>query len=258
MKKHILIICLCILFVATAFAQEQKQMRWLLKANMGYSVPLIKFPSGHTTDNILGSVYSNNTYFQFPAITFFINKNWGIEASGAAYLSNPTDKYKDRVYSSISERYPDYYLSGYNDFNDSKIAMRMGPVYKWEQERFVFICGLPIISFMDVDTSSANFSLKRKDSNDMLNLSYSINNEYGNSQVMYNISPYFTVGYRLTSRIILNAEAGFNLYKAKFKYIETERNWITGNITTQHFLYNKWVSDLNIELGLQFVLKNKW
>lgn len=241
-----------------SFSQETQHMKWVWKTSVGYALPISKFPDGHITDHLIG-YRRENFYGQIVSFMFFINEHWGIENTITHYnWENNSDQQIDLFRSEIAKRYPDFNVGGNLWSPDYQmIAFRFGPVYKWERERFIFSVGLPVLGLVDVTTSDLTLRLKRKNSHEVIKLNFSSSEEFSGSQGFYSFNPYFSVGYRLSKRFILNLDAGINVYKVKFNYIEAEHNWLTNNIATKTYPYNKWIADVNLGVGFWVVIGHR-
>lgn len=259
MKKTISVLFICGVMSTMSFSQEKQQhMKWVWKTSVGYALPVLKFPNGHITDHLIGNS-RDRFYGQFASFIFFINENWGIENTIINYnFENSIDKQTDLFRTEIAKHFPDYYLGGdFWSIQSQMLAWRLGPVYKWEQERFIFSVGLPVLGLVDVTSSDLTLRLKRKNSHEVIKLNFSSSKEYSGSQGFYSFNPYFSVGYRLSKRFIFNFDTGINVYKVKFNYTETEHNWLTNNIATKTYPYNKWVADLNFGVGFWVVIGHR-
>lgn len=258
MKKRFLLFFFCGFVSISSFSQENSQkMRWVWKTSVGYALPISKFPSGHITDHLIGN--NRDRFFgQFASFIYFFNENWGIENSMILYNfdDNRIDERIDLFRSQIARRYPDFYISGnFYSIQSQMLVWKFGPVYKWERERFFYSIGLPVLGFVDITTPDIALRLKRKNSHELINLTYSASSDdYSESSTFYNISPYFSTGYRLSRRFILNFDIGVNAYKAKINYNEIQYNWLTNNTTSKTYPYNKWVADVNFGVGFLFVI----
>lgn len=108
---------------------------------------------------------------------------------------------------------------------------------------------------MDITTPDITMGLKRKNSHEIIKLNYStFDEDSSSSESFYSMSPYFSVGYRLSKRLILNFDVGINAYKVNFNYKETEHNWLTDNTVLKTYPYNKWVAGVNFGLGFWVVI----
>lgn len=261
MKKAVLLVSLCMSMSFSSFSQERpEQIKWVWKTSVGYALPISKFPSGHITDYIIGSNH-NGFFGQIASFMYFINEHWGLENSIIHYnlQKKSIDEQTDLFRSQITGRYPDYYIGGnFYSIESQMLAWKFGPVYKWEHERFIFSVCLPVAGFVDITTPDLALRLKRKNSHEYIKLNYSTSSDdYSGTNTFYSISPYFSVGYRLSKRILLNFDVGVNAYKVNFNYMETEHNWITNNLTTKKYPYNKWVADVNFGFGFWVVIGHR-
>lgn len=261
MKRRFIILFLSVIVSISSFTQENLQrMKWVWKTSVGYALPISKFPSGHITDHLIGN--NRDGFFgQVASFIYYFNEHWGLENSIIIYNfdDNGVDERTDLFRSEIARRYPDYYIGGnFYGIGAEVLAWKFGPVYKWERERFIFSVGLPVVGLMDMTTPDITLKLKRKNSHEFINLTYSASSEdYSGTSIFYNISPYFSAGYRLSKRIILNFDVGLNAYKANIDYKETEYNWLTNNTISKIYSYNKWVTDINFGLGFWVVIGHR-
>lgn len=258
MKKRFLLFFLCGFVSISSFTQENPQkMKWVWKTSVGYALPVSEFPSGHITDHFIGNNH-DRLFGQIASFIYFFNEHWGLENSIIHYNieNNRIDEQTDLFRSKIAGRYPDYYVNGnFYSIQSQMLAWKFGPVYKWEQERFIYSIGLPVLGFVDMTTPDITLRLKRKNSHEIKKLNYSTSSEdYSGTIDFYSFSPYFSAGYRLSKRIILNFDVGINAYKAKFNYKEIEYNLLTNSTISKTYPYNKWVADINFGIGFWVVI----
>lgn len=246
-------------FPIILFAQEKSYMKWAFKTSVGYSLPLIDFPKGHVTDHLIGNS-RDRFYGQIPSFLYFWNPHWGLELTMTIYnFEDTTDKQYASFISELTKLYPDHFISSHSYLQTAMTGLKIGPIYKWEKDRFIYFLGLPVVSFLNIETPEIELRMKRENSHEIIRLHYSRfpHDEFSYSKFLYNFSPHFSLGYRLSNYIVLNCDAGINLYKAKFSYTESAYNLLDNQTTTKNYLYNKWVGDLNFGISLLFVLKNQ-
>ena len=127
----------------------------------------------------------------------------------------------------------------------------LGPVYKLEKNRFVFI-GRALIGSTAFDTDWGSASLKEKGTNELIEIDWSSGKSF---KEYLTFNPSFTLGYRILDRLVLDVDFNYWVYNIDFEYTETIENLYTKTTVTQHFPYSSLINEFSVGFGLMIVLK---
>lgn len=257
MKKLLLftVVFMCNASYAQGF--ENYKSALLVNINSGYELPIRKFMQGMPVDGHVG--YKDNLWGAGIAPYFFIKKRWGVFADFILYPSSGSKEAEknadDYVYDFYAGNYfmDDYYSFWASFESPAAIRFLAGPVYRWENERFLFYAGLGF-GVTNFPTKSYGFKLKQKNSN----LNYSVINLNEHSVSPFTIAPTFTAGYKINKRLsgILNIKAPW--FKADFKdELYRFNHYTKQHVTDETFYFKRSSLQLNINAGLMLVMANK-
>jgi hypothetical protein len=258
MKNFFCTICF-FLFAWNAAGQEFKTLKWIIRPSAGATFPLTTLKGGYITDPLID--FSGNTfYWQFISSSWFFS-NWGIEFSFMGNLPRKPINRHNRFVTAVENRFgKDYYATttsgamyAFHSMAGGSIEKGgIGPVYKMESGRFVFM-GRALIGVTSFYSDYASARLKAKDSNEILQLNWSTDD--GAAKDFLTFNPSVSLGCRLSKRFILNFDVNYWLYNIRIDYSETMRNPWTGFTQTQDFSYSSLINEFSLGAGFMIVLK---
>jgi hypothetical protein len=248
------------IFVCSVYGQDSPayKSKWQTKLLVGTNIPITKLLQGTEVDYLLQ--YDDNSYYwQILSISWFFDKNWGLEFN---YQTGTSSRIRDRANNFITKlqsEYSDkYYVSPdtgiYDDFNFfyGDIGRGyLGLIYRFETNKFYVYpkFSIGIISFY-TDWGGAN--LKEKNTN----LEYRLNYSSGKSpNDHFTFAPSISFGYKLSKRFYLNADIAFSHYKTNIEFEKVFTNLHTNRKTVEHFFYKRNISTLSLATGLMFVIR---
>lgn len=258
MKRFSILLLLSVGYSAYMVAQnDYPSIKWLWKPSFGYTLSLSPLSKGYVTDHLLG-YSSQRINFQFLSLAYFFNGHWGIESTGITQF-NPDTKYEEKFYAALQSVNPEGYYSQPHSSGAAGevISIHIGPVYKLENRRSVLMVSLPVVCFTDISMGNGRVTLKKKNSHEIIRTNWSIGNSFQSTESFYTFSPKANFGYRISKRIILNVELGYALYRSNFSYLETKKNLLSGQVSTQKYDYNHWNHDMSLSVGMMIVLKGR-
>lgn len=262
MKVRFLLICwLCITFSGKTNAQESPayQSKWQTTAMVGINFPGSKLLQGIEYDNLVG--YNDNSYYwQLLSISYFFHRHWGAELNYQGCASDRIRKRNDIFQSNINSKYKDkHYISstGIAVSDDVNIILgdfsrgHFGVIYRYETDKFYLYPKLSIGVF-SFETNWASAYLKEKGSNRQYKYRYSTGEKPAKDY--FSMASTLSFGYKLHSRIFLNAELMCSYFKPDFTYERIFEDLYTKESITDTYTYRKNIFSFSAGLGLRVII----
>jgi hypothetical protein len=230
-------------------------IKWILRPAAGFTIPISPLSGAYITDNLLAN--KNRMYFQFISAAYFLG-HWGVEVAASANFNNNSHIRRDRFAATVnaeyaSNYYVDVYSGGFADalYFNASFKGGIGPVYKIESNRWLFM-GRALFGDTSFATDLGSASLKGKGTNELIFIDWTTTDF---AKDCFTFNPSFSVGYRISKRLILDVDVNYWLYKIDFSYREQTDNSYTGINSSRDYRYNSLISELSFGIGLIVVLE---
>ncbi|MFN6377783.1 MAG: hypothetical protein ACK4WD_00805 [Flavobacteriales bacterium] len=249
------------LVTAKTYCQDSLnyKSKWQTRPNYGVNIPITKLLDGRITDNLIEySDYSN--YMQVLSVAYFFHKRWGVEFNFQGNKARNNSSRAINFSNTIKSEYDNNYFvststSGNLDRDNSILGnsdrLLLGVIYRYEKIRF-FIYPKLSLGVSSFRTDWGNATLKQRNSNNVLEVSYSSGNRANDH---FTVAPSIAFGYKLSKRVYLNFDVMASYYKTDLTFIKEIKDLNTESTTTESFAYRKDIFTLSIGGGLIIVIK---
>lgn len=255
MRVVLIFLCSCLLY-SSLKAQNYKS-KWQIKPAYGANIPITKLPARGITDNLIE--YQNpSSYAQIIAATWFFKKRWGLSFRHQNLLSRGISNRAKRFESEVEAAYEqEYYVTPSTGASYQSPALfgglergLFGLIYRYENDHwFVY----PEFSFgvTSFYTDWGNALLKKKNSNDLLRISY---NTQRRPNDFLTLALSSAAGYKLSKKFYLNVDVMTSWFRAKVSFEKELTDLNTNVSTTEKIDYNKHLFTFSGGAGLIFVI----
>jgi hypothetical protein len=259
MRKLILAISIfCLLSNSLLSQNSEPSLHWFLRPSFGYTFALNPKKFGFITDD-LTTITNQTGYWQVFSGGCFIN-NWGLELNYLINENSQIYKRAERFTEAVIRKYSaDYYCDiGGGVFYDppgsySGTIQRgsMGPVYRISKGHLQYVFR-GLIGVMSFPTDGGSVFLKEKGTNSLLKVEWSANKS---TRDIFSLNPSFTFSYKITKRILFDADVNLWLYDLDFNYTETVTNYIKNESVSKLYHYKRMAIDLSAGAGIMIFFK---
>lgn len=187
------------------------------------------------------------------AASYFFSKNWGVDFSFNIFGEGGTrGKYRGfeeafAEMSDVSQYYPDVRKT----YNGVAIAINVGMSARLEFGRFFIYPGASM-GFRTFSDSTAEVYLKKKDSNEVIRVSYRLGDH---KSANYNMTHSLSFGYKLNDRLYFNIDAIWRLSGRRITYERSEYNVSTGSFIGEDTIrYPGSLSEFGLGFGIMWVI----
>ena len=251
------LIFLYFILVQIPLEAQTYESKWQIKPAYGANIPLTKFPSKGITDHLIE--YQNpSSYAQIIAATWFFKKRWGLSFRHQNLLSKQNSNRGERFETEAEAAFEqEYYVTPSTGARYQSPALfgglergLIGLIYRYENDLwFVY----PEFSFgvTSFYTDWGNALMKKKNSNDLLRISYSTQKR-PNDFVTLALSS--SAGYKLSKKFYLNVDVMTSWFRAKVSFEKELIDLNTNFSITEKIDYNKHLFTFSAGAGLIFVM----
>lgn len=261
MKSLLLSIVVCC-FWAHAFSQDTVSNivynKWHIKASAGVNIPLTNFLNGNITDNLIMLNDKPTFHVQYFGFAYFFTKHWGVEAD--LHVNYQTQKMKENKQNDLKQRIFDEFEDNYFIENKwflspkttSDFSCSLGIVYRIESGSFYFYPKLSV-GFKSINVETERLMLKQKNSHNLLELQYAIDNKDIDDFIVYPFSLSTSIGYKLNKKLRLNIDVATSAYYANITFNKSLKNFVTESVDIKQYHYKKTICNLYLGAGLMIV-----
>jgi len=255
MMIRISALLLGMLSCAVLHAQEtQTFARFYYRPAVGVHIPITPMLHGNVTDGLV-EYDDRSNYLQLIAVTYFPYAKWGIDfsfqASSSKRLDGHSQQFADNTASNYGTGYyvdPDYSV----DYENSTFIgggierVSLGVVRRIERSRWLLLPKISVgaTSFI---ASSAQFHLKEKDSNTILKLNYTPDDQ---KKDFFTVAPAVSIAYSISRWISVSFDIQYSYFKSDLTYTKTLRDVYSGEASTEVLTYSDPVQTLSLGIGL--------